>query len=805
MLRNYLVVAGRNLLKYKAYSSINIAGLAIGLACSALILLHVRDEFSYDSFHVRAERIYRVGLEWQFDADPTQYLPHASGLLAPALERDVPGIERAVRLAATSWAPGPLHMARGSEQGLEENGFYADAGFFQVFSFPLLSGAGTTALEQPFSIVLTQAMARRYFGDSEAVGQSLTLQDSLEFTVTGVLAPLPANAHFRFDFLLSFDAYETWGHPLRWGRFGCYTYVLLAESATAASLAPAVRDITRAYIGVEEDKKGFRFKHFLQPLPDIYLHSDMPFDIGPSGDIAYVYAFACIACFILLLSGINFVNLTTARSALRAREVGLRKLVGSQPRQLVVQFLGEAVLIALLALVLALLLVALALPEFNRLLGKDLRLDFWADPLLGLVFLCLAVGLGALAGSYPAVALSRVRPVELWGGWAPAGAKGRRLRKGLIVCQFAAAAVLVSGTGVVYRQLEFMRSQNLGFDAAQVVVVDMRGLEEMQRLYPSIKAAFLQDSQVWQAAATRHVPGQQFGEVTLPVSGAEGEQQMTFVVHNADPDFAETFSLRLVAGRDFSAARALDTTAAFVLNEAAVAYLGWGDPGRAIGREATLGPGGAVGRLIGVVEDFHYHSLQRRIAPMLLWAWGQQPLTFRYLAVKIAAGDIPGTLARLEKIWLQHVPERDFRYSFLSADYDRQYRSEEQLGRIFAAFAVLALGLAGLGLTGLVAFTVHQRRREIGIRKVLGAPVWRIVMGLGAEFIKPVVWANLIAWPLAWWAMDQWLQGFAYRTQVGGGLLAGAALVGLAHVLLLVGYQTVKAAWGNPVEVLKSQ
>jgi putative ABC transport system permease protein len=800
MLKNYFTIALRNLRKQKGYAFINIIGLAVGIACCILILLFVRDELSYDRFHEHADRLYRVYLEGTVAGSELK-APITPAPMAAALVDEYPEVENATRLFDLS---GQTLVRQGDRQFIEENVLFADSTFFALFTVPLLEGDPATALAEPRTLVLTEETARKYFPDGNALGQTLTLGDTTDYRVTGVTKGLPANAHFHFDLLASMTGFGPAENTF-WVSNNFRTYVLLQADYDPAALEAKFPDLMRKYAGPQLQQfmgqtydefvgSGNRLDYALQAVPAIHLHSHLDFEMEPNGNIAYVYLFSAIALFILLIACINFMNLATARSAGRAKEVGLRKVMGSNRTQLIRQFLSESVLLAFIALAVAVVLVLLLLQPFNGLTGKEIGFGFLAHPLILLTLVGLALGVGLLAGSYPAFFLSSFRPVAVLKGTFHASSAGVWLRRGLVVFQFAISIALIAGTLVVFNQMRYVREKALGLDQEHVVV--LKRTNELDQQTEAFKEALRDHPGIIQAASTTTLPGGIFGQTAIRPEGAGSDVNYLASPMAADHDFVETLGIEMAAGRDFDRAFATDS-AAFVINEAAARKLGWDDP---IGKRLTFLGANQTGEVIGVMTDFHFASLHQEIGPVVV-ALSADPLPF--IAVRIRPDDVASNLAFLEQQWHAFAPDQPFEYSFLDEDFDALYRADRRLGQIFTLFALLAVVIACLGLFGLAAFTAEQRTKEIGVRKVLGASVSSIVLLLSKEFARLVVFALLVAVPIAYFGMDRWLQDFAYRTGIGAWVfvLAGGLALGIA--LLTVSYHALRAALVDPVRSLR--
>ncbi|NBC16737.1 MAG: FtsX-like permease family protein [Bacteroidetes bacterium] len=801
MLRNYLTIALRHLRRHPGYAAINVVGLAVGMACCLLILLFVRDELSYDRFHDNAERVYRIVSDWGDFSVPATSWPVVS-----RLEDDFPQIEAHARLLQTDGL-----VRYGDESFVEEHLFAANPAVFDVFSFPLRQGDPATALSRPFTTVITPEIAEKYFGDADPMGQTLRVDNQYDLEVTGVLEPIPAASHVHPDFFLSWstlDAALDYSEAMadNWGANGIYTYLLLPENADPTTLEAQFPDFVDRHAG--SDWNGATL--LLQPLTDIHLHSHHNSEIEPNGNIAYVYVFSIIAAFVLLIAGINFVNLSTARSAERAKEVGVRKSMGAQRGQLVRQFLAESVVLAVLALVLAVALVALALPAFRALSGKALDVGVLTDGFTLAAFAATTLVVGVLAGAFPAFVLSRFQPVRVLRGRLRQGRGGGWLRKGLVTFQFAVSVVLIVGTAVVYTQLDYLRSARLGFDQERVVMVPMQGGDDVHLpRYDAFRQALAQQPGVEAVSASSEgLPsellngtGIAFADAGVPDDSLQG-LRLVAVSH----DFFDALGAEMVAGRGFS--RELPTdSGAFVVNEAALDLLAQDLP------QPLRAPADALGKqlrgwsewpprgpLIGVADNFNMATLHESVEPILFML---QPDWFSHYVVRVQPGDLDATLGALRSTWAQFYPDWPFDYRFVDQAFDAQYRAEERLGQIFGIFAGLAILIACLGLFGLAAFTAQQRTKEIGVRKVLGASVTQIVALLSKEFVALVGLAFVIAAPVAYLAMDRWLSDFAYRTDLSAFLFLGAGGIALAIAVLTVSYHALRAALADPVQSLR--
>ncbi|QEC52798.1 putative ABC transport system permease protein [Anseongella ginsenosidimutans] len=799
MLRNYLKIAFRNLWKHRLFSIINITGLAVGMTACFLIFLYVSFELSYDKFHSKADRIYRLVCNIKTPTETIDNFSNTGWAMAPNIQSGLPEVESFVRLKEDD-----VLVRKGTLKFQEKNAVWADSAFFRVFDFKLLSGHAGTVLKEPFSIVLTQSAAKKYFGNEDPVGQTLTLPRNdmtITATVTGLMQDIPENSQIKGDILISMSSRKAFspGEDEQWNNLQAISYLLLKPGASASTLEAK-------FPAFLEDRRGDIMRHeqmffslFLEPLKDIYLHSNRVSFEGKTetGSMRNVYVFSSVALLILLIACFNFINLTTARASQRAREVGVRKVVGAVKKNLSLQFIGESVLMCLMAYVLAVILSALLLPVFNYLAGKAVAQNLFENPFSLLILLLGAIGIGILAGFYPAWVLASFKPVTVLKGRFVTSAKGIMLRRGLVVAQFAISLILIASTIIVYKQLTYMRTQDLGFRKDHTMVID--SYSDPARY--AFKEAIDGLSGVQSTTISSHVPGGDHSGYYAEIENRQGDMQVTtFEVYLVDFDFISQYQVKMAAGRQFSRNFATDSTQAMILNEAAADMLGYRSPEEALG--GRFNQNGRVGKIIGVVKDFHYHSLREKIQPLTMRI---EPNEWKLISVKVSAADLPATIAAIENAWNALIPARPFTYRFLDTSFDNQYRGEERFGRLFLNFAILAIFISCLGLLGLASYTTLQRTKEIGIRKVMGASVASVVTLLSKDFIKLVGIAILIAVPLVLYAMRQWLEGFAYQTAIAWWVFVLAGLLALVVALLTIGFQSVRAALMNPVKSLRSE
>jgi putative ABC transport system permease protein len=784
MFKNYLKIALRNIRKHKVYSFINIAGLAIGVAACLLLFLWVRDELSYDRYHEKANHIYRVASQYEAEGK-VRRSAKTSAPVGPALVSEFPEIEKAVRFARNGF------VVSYQNKRFVERVYFTDPEIFDIFTLPLIKGNPETTLAEPYSLAISEEMSRKYFGDEDPLGKIITLSEKRDYRITGVFRDIPTNSHFRFHFLGLFSDYAS-SHFDEWGISNYWTYILVSRNFSPDEFKEKSPQFVEKYRG-KESRYLYKTSYPLQALTRIHLHSDLSGEHNPNSSMGIIYIFSAIAVFILLIACLNYINLSTARYALRAKEVGLRKVIGATRQQLIKQFLGETFLFSFIALPLSVMLAELFLPLFNSLSGKRLAVHYFDNLFLlpGLAFIILWVGF--VSGIFPAFFISALKPVNALRGMLKASSKGSVLRKSLIVSQFAISILFLISTFIVFSQLNYMRNRNLGLDKEHVVTIPIHDKDVLGKL-ETIKNEFLQNSSVLSVSVSDFFPGKATMYQNYWYEGmSENEYSMIrwFVV---DHDFIQTFGIELVAGRNFSKRFPSDVEHAYILNESAVKEIGWDTP---IGKELEIMNKGPV---IGVVKDFHFRPLHQRIEPAALYIY---PKLFQYISVKISPYDVSQSIDFLKAKWKALVPGQVFQYSFLDEDFDNLYKAEMRLSKIFTVVTFLAVFIACLGLFGLAAFEAMQRSKEIGIRKVLGASVSGIVLLLSKEFTKWVLLANIVAWPVAYYAMNHWLQNFAYRIHIGPLVFIQSAALALIIALLTVGYQAVKAAFANPVETLR--
>jgi predicted permease len=783
MFKNYLKAAWRNIRRNPGYSLINLTGLAIGLACCLFIGLWVLDELSYDRFHEDASRLYRV----EFDQNYSGKSFHVTVTpypLARALKAEVAEIEQASRFTRL----GDLLVRQGEKTLYEAGAVAADPAFLDMFSFPLIRGDKRTALNDPQSLILSEELARKYFDGEDPLGKILSVNIRREFRVTGVMKNIPANSSLQFDMLMSFKLLESIGNaPDDWDSNNIPTFVKLRGEASPAQTAAKVRDVVGRHGNVED------LTYSLMPLARIHLYSHYGFDRTPRAS-QYVYIFSVVALFVLLIACINFMNLSTARSAKRAKEVGVRKVVGAVKRDIIRQFYSESLLFTLLALSIALVLVIVLLPFFNSITGKTISLQSINTPQLLAVVLVAALFTGWIAGSYPALFLGSFQPIRTLCGKLRSGPKSTGFRRIMVVIQFSLSIALIIGTGVVYSQLNFIQDQKLGFEKDHLIYIPLRGID--RGLYSRLKTKLEGISPTYRVSAARHRPSAIYSNTSgADWDGKDPELDVSTYMTWVDYDYFATTGIEFVEGRGFSIEFPTDRESAYIINEETVKMMGLE---RALGQRFALGE--REGSIIGVVKNFHFDSLKRAVEPLAIML---QPENISYILIRIPAGNVPASLSHIEKIWKQEIPDYPFESRFLNDDFDLLYRSEARMGDILKYFASLAVFIACLGLLGLASFAAEQRTKEIGIRKVLGASSSQIGYLIYREFMLLLLISIMMAWPAAYLIMRNWLQDFAYRTGISPFIFLLAALAAILSAFITVGFQAFKASITDPVRALR--
>ncbi len=783
MFRNYLKIAFRNLIRHKGFSFLNITGLAIGMVCTILILFWVQHELSYDRYHKNGNNVYRILQHIQYAEVVTWAINQ--GPLGPALKEEIPEIKEQARFCFAQW------RMKYDDQVFLELGGYTDPSLFKMFTIPFAKGDPDTALADPRSMVMTEEVAQKIFGNEDPIGKIIHVGSDYDFKVTGILQDIPDNSHFRFKFLANMDFAKEVGRTVdNWKNSHFTTYVQLADNVSLEDANKKIYNFLDAKPTLEDWEKLS-----LQPLFKIHLSSGIGYDSFGTGNTKYIVIFLAAALFVLLIACINFMNLSTARSLQRSKEVGLRKVVGAFRGQLVRQFLGESVFQSLIAMILAVGLGILLLPVFNKLAGKEFEASLFTRPdiIIGLISILLFTGF--IAGVYPAFVLSGFQPVSVLKGTARTIGSRSFFRKALVVFQFSVAVILMIGSLVIYSQIHFMRNKDLGYDKENLVTLNLNST--VQQNYEAFRNELLGNANILNVTRVSGLPtyGYYFSNSRWNWEGKDPDKDILFRANFVDYDYLKALKAPVVMGRDFSKDYGADATG-IIINEISQKAMGFDDP---IGKRVTLGEDN-VFNIIGVVKDFHYVSLRTEIEPMILLL---NPEDCSSIMIRIRSENTPQTLKFMGSVWKKFAGDFEYDYRFLDERLDTLYRGEQQVGRIINVFTILSVFISCLGLFGLASFMALQRTKEIGIRKVLGVSISGVVVLLTKEFSKWVIAANLIAWPLSYFALNRWLQEFPYRTDIKLWIFLGTGLVTFLIAILTVSYQSLRAALSNPADSLR--
>lgn len=809
MIRNYFKIAWRNLMKYKFISFINLFGLTVGLTCCLLITTYILNELSYDKYNENADNIYRVTRTF-YNQQGVQSLKLST--VAPPfgyyLPNDFPEIQKMTRLIDNGITP----LRYKDKLINEKNVFFADENFFDVFSIQVLKGNPKTALADPFSVMLTEEAAKKYFGDEDPMNKVIRANNQFDVKVTGIYKAFPSNSHMHPGMLMSFNTLKdsaVYGEEAlrtNWGNNSFFTYILLPKNYDPQKMIARFPAFIDAHMD-RKDYNGQQVSKFttlgLQKLTDIHLYSHTDYEAEPNGDISRIWIFGSIALFILLIACINYMNLSTARSALRAKEIGIRKVVGARKKALIFQFLSESVIISWVAILLALGLLYFTFPWLNKISGQQLSINILMKwQVLVPLFLTPFV-VGFLSGIYPALFMSSFQPVKTLKGIFKVGGSNISFRKVLVVTQFAISIILIITTAIVFEQLHYMQEKSLGFDKDHVAVIPYNGA--LNDKFESFRTELLSNSNIKSVGRSSRIPTgrllDDMGAYTLSGdSMMPTNTDIKFV--SVDYDFIPTYGISLAAGRNFSREYGTDT-AGFIINESAVKALGWKSADKSVGNDFKYG--NTKGHIIGVVKDFNFESMHQQIVPMVLLLPPPSNPYFNNLSVKLSGNNVAASLAYLQKTWQKFLPEIPYQYAFLDENFDKLYESEQRQGTLFTVFACIAIFIASLGLFGLSAFAITQRIKEIGVRKVLGANLSSIVTLLSKDFLKLVLIAAIIAFPVAWYAMNNWLKDFAYRISIPWWIFILAAIAAALIALITVSFQAIKAAISNPIKSLRTE
>ncbi len=801
MLKSYFTTAFRYLLKNKSYSILNAIGLSVGLACFTLIGLWVRDELSFDKFHDKADRIYRVGAVF-LDGTDKMFQAVTPTPLRKALGEDLTEVEDAIIIDNND-----AIVQRGDKQFMEDLLLMTDPSFLSVFSFELKSGDKQTALNNPYSIILSESMAIKYFGNEDPIGQALTifLQDpdgrGALYTVTGVIEDCPTNSHFKYNALISFSTYEA-NNPADprndWYNNGYYTYLLMREGSNAQTLQNKFPDLIEKYMGKQNREWGIGYEYFLQPLTEIHLHSKLTYEIRETSSLSYVIIFGTIGIIVLLLACINYVNMATAFASKRLREVGMRKVMGAYKKQLIIQYLTESCILSFVSLAIAFVWIEVSRPLFESLTGKPVLNLYSPETLLILVGITLFTGLAS--GFYPAIMLSSLRPVNILKGQLRPGSMGVWIRKSLVVFQYSVTILLVVGILVVQNQLHFMQSQDLGFNQTGLFMMNVNGSQEVTQGYEGFANAVKQLPGIQGVARSNTSLSGGLGNSIGTIENARGEKgNLTVYRVRTDFDYLDVYQMNLLAGRYFKKENAADSSKSFVINEVLAKSFGYSDVRDVIGKNFHFQ--GRDGEVIGIVKDFHYNSLQYKIEPTCLYLLRGG---FSQIAIRLT-GNVSKLRDEVNALWKSHFPNTIIDEQFAEEGLNSQYQSEQRFSKIFLIFSSISLAIACLGLFALVSFTVESRTKEIGIRKVLGASVSTILGMLSKEFLMLVIVASLLAIPVGYYFMSEWLSHFAYRIEPEPMVFVIASGLVLLVAWLTVSARSIKAAIINPVDSLRNE
>ncbi|MBL7833517.1 MAG: ABC transporter permease [Cyclobacteriaceae bacterium] len=800
MFKNLFKIALRNIFKDKVYSAINILGLTIGITCSIFLFMYILDELSYDRYHTNANNIYRIVSNIK-EPDNAFTWAVAQVPMAQELRNNYPEVKNAVRFYGT----GRTLYKNGEKQFNEEDFYLTDSTVFDMFTYEFLAGDVNTALDNPFSIVLTETVAKKYFASAtEALGQSLQNKENQEYKITGVIKDVPYNSHFRFDALISRSS-QPGSDGGSWGNFGVFTYIQLPEGYDLSKMYASLDKIVKERVNPIFEQYNIKIGYELQRITDIHLHSKIQDEAEEGGDISVIYIFGAVSAFMLIIACINYMNLATARSANRAKEVGVRKVMGSQRKQLIMQFITESVVLTLIALALSILLIYALLPAFNGLANKHLPFSYILQTPVVLTLLGVTLFSGIVGGSYPAFYLSSFNPVSVLKGKLSTRGGSVIFRRVLVVLQFSISIFMLISTLVVFDQLSYMRNKDLGFDKERVVKLTLSERELRQKADVLVNR-LKQAPEVAGVGTATSVPGQGVGKLLLKVEDNQGKMVDRGIdLFNADFDFVKTMGMEIVKGRDFSRDVSSDTTYAVLVNEAMVKRMAWDDP---IGKKFVFEQGGPNNediekRVVGVLKDYHQNSLYDAIEPIMVILNDEN----YFVLVRTEEGDVKKSLAAVENVWKDLFPNNTFQFEFLDQDFNSQYKADEKRSLIFTVFSSLTILIACLGLIGLAAFTTEQRTKEIGVRKVIGASVSSLVSLVSREFFILVGLGMVIAFPFAWYFTDNWLQNFAYRIELKGEWLTFlvSALLAFVITLITVGYHVMRAAHANPVKSLRDE
>ncbi len=791
MLNNLIKTAIRNIFKDFGYSSLNILGLTLGIASALFLIIYIADEVSYDRYNENADRIFRVSSHISETDDEFTWIV-AQIPFGPQVVEDYPEIEASVRFIPF----GRELFKYEDKEFFEEDFIYADTTVFDVFTYEFIKGNPKNALVEPNTIVLTENVAAKYFGKEDPMGKSLVNGDDV-YKVTGVIKNIPFNSHYRYDAIASRKSLpEEMGS---WGNFGVFTYLLLPEGLDHKELELKIQEMYDIYMAEIFERMDINIEYILEPIVDIHLKSTSAGEPEPTGSMAYVVIFGIVALFLILIAAMNYMNLATARSTKRAREVGLRKVVGSHRSGLIFQFLTESTVLTFISLILSIILVILLIPQFNQLAGKSFNLDVLYSPVIILSIIAVVIFIGVFGGSYPAFYLSRFSPVSVLKGEITKGSSGSLFRKVLVVIQFTISVAMIVSTLVVFKQLNYLKTKDLGYDMKNVISLEL-STRDMVHKYPVLKQALLNNPGILSVGSTNTRIGEGSGKVLFNVETDDGMQQRGINFATVDHDFVEALGINMLEGRDFQEDMPSDTMLGAIVNETMAKRLNWDQPlGKKVQMQGRDGRDIIMATVVGLMQDYHQTGMYNEIETLMLL----YRVNNRVVYAKLKDDDVQGTIRYIESRWNEIFPEHPFEYSFLSDRFSEQFGADEKRGFIFTLFTVLAILIACLGLFGLASYTVEQRKKEIGIRKVVGATEGSVVRLISKEFLILVSISLIIAFPLAFYFMRDWLQQFVYRTNLGLFIFVLAGLITVAITFITVGFQAWRAANTNPVESLR--
>ncbi|MFC1725709.1 ABC transporter permease [candidate division KSB1 bacterium] len=793
MILNYLKIAFRNMKRNKGYTFLNVSGLAVGMACCILIVLWVYDELSYDKFHANADRLYRVVQEMTASGK-VLHVAATPAPLAAALKDEIPEILDAVRYFN---AP-VLLIGNGEDNFYEKRIAFSNSSILEMFDFSLLKGNPETALRDINSIVLSEKMSKKYFGGENPMGKTLQINNKYVFMISGVLKDLPSNSHLKFDFLIPFRALDNmkpdvgirWSNLESWINF-YYTYILVSKGTDINALNKNIENF------IEEHTGNSMATTSVQPVLKIHLYSDLVADVEGNGNITYVYIFSIIAFFILLTACINFMNLSTAQSVKRVKEVGIRKISGAKKAEIVRQFLGESVIMSFISLIIAAVIVYLFMPVFNNISGKELSFNFTENPVIFAVLITSAVLTGIISGTYPAIFLSSCKPVKVVNGAIKSGPKSIIFRRVLVVIQFSLSVSLIIATSLVHKQLNFIQNSNLGFDRDHIIYANLGG--ETAQKYSALKSELEKNDKILGVTAANQLPTKVLYSITgADWAGKDPNETLILNFITVEHDFINTLNMKIIDGRAFSKEFSSDETTGFILNEEAAALMGEDSP---VGKQFSFF--GRTGTVTGVAENFHFDSFYEKVKPLAILY--SPPDKNDYLMIKLKRDNISENMDFIEKTWKRIVPSYPFDYAFLDDDFNRIYSSEQRMGTIFNYFTFLTIFIAVLGMIGLSSFMASRRIKEFGIRKVLGASGSNIILLFSKELLALIILSNFIAWPLSYYFMNNWLSDFAYKTNIGIWSFIISSVLALAVALISVSYHSYKSVTANPVDSIKHE